>query len=107
MSAWSSGSMEVVMSGQRDVSRIAKAAQALRELTVEDLAILNQAGAISVLSSSLALSAVPAHDWTVEVHPDVRALLLANKKINAIKLQRELTTMALSEAKDFVEMILL
>jgi len=90
---------------RRDVSRIAKAAQALRELTVEDLAILEQASAISVVSASLALSAVPVHDWTVEVHPDVRELVRAGKKINAINRQRELTSMGLLEAEEFVERI--
>lgn len=92
---------------QPDMSRIARAAQALRELTLADLDLLPVEAMSAVVNASHELNAIPAHDWTVEVHHEVRDLVRVGKKINAIKRQRELTNMGLAEAKDFVERIAL
>lgn len=93
------------MSKQRDVSRIVAAANALCALTLDDLMMINQEAASVIASATRVLAAIPVNDWKREVHPEVREHARNNRKINAIKLQRELTNMSLVEAKDFVEAI--
>lgn len=83
--------------------RIQQAYRALARLKGEDLSTFDRDDAQAIARSLVALAQGAAQDWTKVVHPEVSVLAGECRLIQAIKKQRELTGMALKDAKDFVE----